>query len=341
MTIFGTPGPTVEDRRETGLRRAHVRGAEVDPGPPTIKARVAVACGVALAAAAIAAVRIRVDMGGIVNDLGYFVSAGKALLDGENPYRVGMYIYPLPAAVAAAPFSVLPFAWSAVLFIGLSMGFSAFALTREGYHRLPILMSFPALTAMTAGQWAPLILCAAFGSGWGWVAAIKPTLGTAMLARRMDWRGGLVAAACASLTLIIDPRWPIEWLRAMLQFSGVKMHHIPALVPGGVLLLLAAIRWRTESGRLLLAMSLIPQSMFFYDQLALGLLAQTFRQSLICALWSYAVMLLAYMCAPSGLNTLPQNAAYLSRIIVWGYYLPALAWVLWTGRRHPVIRAGL
>jgi len=151
----------------------------------------------------------------------------------------------------------------------------------------------------------------------------------------------LLAAACAILTLIIDPRWPVEWVRAMIQFAGVKMHHIPVLVPGGALLLLAAIRWRTESGRLLLAMAVIPQSMFFYDQLALGLLAQTFRQSLVCALWSYAVAALAYLCAPSGLDTLPQNAAYLSRIIVWGYYLPALAWVLWTWRRRPAIRAGL
>jgi hypothetical protein len=127
----------------------------------------------------------------------------------------------------------------------------------------------------------------------------------------------------------------------MIQFSGVKMHHIPLLVPGGLLLLLGALRWRTEAGRLLLAMSIIPQSMFFYDQLALGLVAQTFRQSLICALWSYAVAALAYLFAPSGLDTLPQNAAYLSRMIVWGYYLPALAWVLWTGRGRLSMRAGL
>jgi hypothetical protein len=87
-----------------------------------------------------------------VNDFGYFTAAGKALLAGENPYRALLYIYPLPAAVAAAPFSLIPIAWSAVLFIGLSMGLAAFALTREGYQRLPLLMSFPALTAMTTGQ---------------------------------------------------------------------------------------------------------------------------------------------------------------------------------------------
>ena len=79
----------VEARRETGLPRVLARGAE-SPGMPTTKARVAIACGVAIAAAAIAAVRTRVDLGGIVNDFGYFVAAGRALLDGENPYRVSM-----------------------------------------------------------------------------------------------------------------------------------------------------------------------------------------------------------------------------------------------------------
>jgi hypothetical protein len=288
---------------------------------------------VAIAAAGIAAVRTRVDLGGIVNDFGYFVMAGKALLAGGNPYRASSpYIYPLPAAVAAAPFSLIPIAWSAVLFIGVSMGLAALALTREGYQRLPLLMSFPALTAMATGQWAPLVLCAAFASAWGWVAAIKPTLGIAMLARRVDWRGALVAAACGAFTLLFEPRWPIQWLSSMVRFSGVRMHHIPVLIPGGVLLLLAATRWRTENGRLLLAMSLIPQSMFFYDQLALGLTARTLRQSLICSLWSYAVAAMAYLFAPPGLDTLPQNAAYLARAIVWGYYIPALSWVLWTER---------
>jgi hypothetical protein len=298
-----------------------------------MKARIAVACAVAIAAAGIAVVRTRVDLGGIVNDFGYFVMAGKVLLAGENPYQASSpYIYPLPAAVAAAPFSLIPIAWSSVLFIGLSMGLAAFSLTREGYQRLPLLMSFPALTAMTTGQWAPLVLCAAFGSAWGWVAAIKPTLGIAMLARRLDWRGVLVAAGCGAFTLIIDPRWPVEWLTTMLQYSGVKMHHIPVLVPGGLILLLAATRWRTENGRLLLGMSLIPQSMFFYDQLALGLIARTLRQSLVCSLWSYAVAALAYLFAPTGMDTLPENAAYLARVILWGYYVPALSWVLWMER---------
>lgn len=142
-----------------------------------------------------------------------------------------------------------------------------------------------------------------------------------------------MATVVAALTLIIDPLWPLEWFHAMRQFSGVKMHHIPVLVPGGFLLLLAATQWRTEDGRLLLGMSLIPQSMFFYDQLALGLLARTFRQSLVCSLWSYAVMAVAYLWAPPTLDTLPKNAAYLSRVILWGYYLPALIAVVWRDHR--------
>ena len=306
---------------------AIARPPDGDRQQPTQSGRVAVALGVAAAAAAIAAVRTQIDLASIQKDFGYFWAAGRVLLDGGSPYQ-SLYVYPLPAAVAAAPFGLLPARWAVVVFVGLSMALCAFALTREGYQRLPILMSFPALTAMSTGQWAPLILCAAIGSGWGGVAALKPTLGAAMLARRLDWRGACWAAGFAALTLLLDPAWPLKWIRAMQDFAGVRLHHIPVMVPGGVLLLLAAARWRTEDGRLVLAMSLVPQSMFFYDQLALGLLARTFRQSLICALWSYAVMAVAYLAAPKNLETIPQNAAYLSRIITWGFYLPALALAL-------------
>jgi hypothetical protein len=191
-----------------------------------------------------------------------------------------------------------------------------------------MLMSFPALVAMSSGQWAPLVMCAALGSAYGWTAALKPTLGIAMLARRVDWRGAALAAVVGLLSLVVLPTWPAQWAATIWSFSGAKIHHIPVTVPGGVLLLLAALRWRTADGRLLLAMAVMPQSMFFYDQLALGLLARSFRQVLLCSLWSYVVMGAAYLAAPPNLDTLAQNAGFLSRAIVWGYYLPALVVVL-------------
>ena len=314
--------------------------SNADRGHPTLRGRVAVASGVGVAAGTIAAVRTQIDLASILKDFGYFWAAGRVLLEGGSPYQ-SLYVYPLPAAVAAAPFAMLPAHWAVVLFVGLSMALCAFALTREGYQRLPILMSFPALTAMSTGQWSPLVLCAALGSGWGWVAALKPTLGAAMLARRLDWRGACWAAGFAALTLLIDPTWPLKWFRAMQDFAGVRLHHIPVMVPGGFLLLLAAARWRTEDGRLILGMSLVPQSMFFYDQLALGLLARTFRQSLVCALWSYAVMAIAYLLAPKNLETIPQNAEYLSRIITWAYYLPALAFALRRPEQGSVAKDGV
>ena len=46
-------------------------------------------------------------------------------------------------------------------------------------------------------------------------------------------------------------------------------------------------------------------------------------------------MVVAYLFAPD-MDTLPQNAAYLSHVIVWGYYLPAVAAVL--VRRNDGIR---
>jgi hypothetical protein len=297
---------------------------------PSVLPRIIVATLVAIAATAIAWLKAHAPDSGFVIDFGYYWTGGKEVLAGHDPYKtVVPFIYPLTAAVALTPLAWLPLIPAGVVFMGVSMGCCAYALTREGWERLPILMSFPALWAMSSGQWAPLVACAALSSGFGWAAACKPTLGIVMLARRMRWQGFAVAAAFGVLTLLIVPLWPLAWITAMRQFSGEKLHHIPILIPGGLLLLLAALRWRTPDGRLLLGMAVIPQSMFAYDQFALGLLARTRLQAIIWSLWSYAVMLAGFLLAPSTLgDTKAANAAYFARVVVWGYYLPALIVVL-------------
>ena len=276
---------------------------------------------------AIAYVKAHAPDGGFRVDFAYYLLAAQDVVAGKNPFD-RLMIYPLTAAVALVPLAPLSVEAAGILFVGFSMGCCAFALTRHNWNRLPILMSFPALWAMSSGQWAPLVACAAVSAGFGWAAACKPTLGLAMLVRTMNWRGFAIAAGFALATLLIQPTWPLAWLSAMRSFSGAGWHHIPVVVPGGVLLLLAALRWRSADGRLLLAMSLIPQSMFPYDQFALGLLARTRLQAIVWGLWSYAVVLVGFVLAPAGLDTKAANAEYFSYVVVWGYYLPALIVVL-------------
>ena len=314
--------------------------AEIQPqDSPRVRSRVVVALLVAIAATAIAWVKAHAPDSGFSVDFNYYWMGGKEVLAGHDPYKtVAPFIYPLTAAVAVAPLAWLALIPAGVVFVGLSMGCCAFALTREGWGRLPILMSFPALWAMSSGQWAPLVACAALSSGFGWAAACKPTLGIVMLARRMNWKGFAVAIAFGVLTLFVQPLWPLSWLAAMRQFSAEKLHHIPILIPGGILLLLAAFRWRTPDGRLLLGMALIPQSMFAYDQFALGLLARTRLEAIVWGLWSYVAMFVGYLLVPSSLaDTKAANAAYFARVIVWGYYLPALIVVLSRGAKPDLL----
>jgi hypothetical protein len=101
------------------------------------------------------------------------------------------------------------------------------------------------------------------------------------------------------------------------------------ILPLGPLLLLAFLRWRKPTGRLFLALSLLPQLLFFYDQLLLFLLPRRWVSGLAFAGLSW----LAYFTwhwqgvdVKTG-TILTQPDQYVLALI----YLPALALVLWPG----------
>jgi len=91
---------------------------------------------------------------------------------------------------------------------------------------------------------------------------------------------------------------------------------------------LAALRWRRPEARLLLVMACIPQTMLFYDQLPLLVVARNFRQSLYFCLVSYAAAVVAVLIYGGG----PKDRALLfaqnAPVIVGCYYLPCLILVL-------------
>jgi hypothetical protein len=106
--------------------------------------------------------------------------------------------------------------------------------------------------------------------------------------------------------------------------------HPPAvlILPFGPLLLLAALRWRTPEGRLLLALSIFPQLLFFYDQLILWLIPRSFKSGAIYAALSWA----GYF-AWRATSIDPASGAILrqpTQFILLTVYLPALALVVCT-----------
>jgi hypothetical protein len=81
------------------------------------------------------------------------------------------------------------------------------------------------------------------------------------------------------LAFLACPHWLDGWLAA-----ARRAPHRPAILhPGGVLLLLALLRWRLPEGRQLAAFALMPLSPHLYEALPLMLVARTKRELLALA----------------------------------------------------------
>jgi hypothetical protein len=306
---------------------------------PSRRARLTVAIIAGALGAVVATYKLRLL--GTAGDFGVWWLAARALLAGADPYTVirtgapyaigpthldSGFMYPLPAALVTVPVANLPAQLGAVIFCAVGVGLLAFAVTRDGWNRWPLLASFPMIWCIESAQWAPYVTAAALLPALGWLAACKPTLGIAAFLYRPSVRFVVTGVAICILGLLVMPDWPARWIAATGQ-APAGNYHIPLMVPGGIVLLAAGLRWRRPEARLLLAMACVPQSMFPYDQLALGLVPSTRIQSYVYAIWTYLAFWTAraVMPLPEGkANTL----AFLARITVWTIYIPLLIVVL-------------
>jgi hypothetical protein len=260
--------------------------------------------------------------------------AAQALAAGNNPYetvrRLGSYpfntpfFYPLPAALAALPLAWLPPQLAGAMFFGVSSGLLAYAVTREDGRYLPLFLSAPFLVALALAQWSPLMLAACFLPALGWLLACKPNLGIPVLISRPTWRALVSLAVFGLISLAVRPTWLLDWRTVI---SGPSFHIAPFLVfPAGWLLLLAAARWREPGGRLLLAMALLPQSMWFYDQLILWALPRSLAQSWLLTISSWLAYLLWWL--ESDGNQPVSGQTNPGKYIILFIYLPALLMTL-------------
>lgn len=310
-----------------------------DPPMPSTRHRLLVALAAAVLAMVVASIKAR--QWGYIADFSVFWFGAVELVQGRDPYALQLttlpgfrfdsgFLYPLPAAVVLAPFALVPLWQSGLLFVGLSMGALAWALTRESWDRWPILLSFPALWSVGSGQWAPLVTAAALSPSFAWAAACKPTLGIAAFLRNPSWRFVWIGAVPVVIASFLMPDWPYRW-RVAVEGAPAGNYHIPLLQPFGFLLLGALARWRDPDARLLLGMSVVPQTFLVYDQLPLLLLARTRTQSYLFSLYSYLSLWGAvYAMQSFGMDapSKAQSLVYLARATTWLWYLPLLAFVL-------------
>jgi hypothetical protein len=280
-------------------------------------------------------------------DYHYWGAAGAAVLLGENPYQVigngrpinldGPFAYPLPAALVAIPFAVLPHALGRALFVGLGFALAAYGCLVVAPWRLVMLAGFPALWTLVNAQWTPLLVGASLVPSFGFLLACKPTVGFALWCYRPSRSAFAGGVAICLLALAVLPTWPLDWLAVLRDNPYGSQYVSPIALPGGFLLALALFRWRLPEARLVLAMAMIPQNYFFYDQLPLLFVPRTERGLLGTIVWVWLVRALAVELVHT--PSLPDPAARslaLSPFVLWGIYLPCLVMLLKRPNEGPV-----
>ena len=245
---------------------AEVEGQPAEEGSsrePSHRSRMVAALSIGLASAVFTGIVFTVTR--IPPDFEFWWRGAQLLLSGSNPYHAtpggpmwplpDPLFYPLPTILVSLPIAPLPLRVAGGLFMGISGGLLAWFITRDGLWRLVIFVSAPYLMALRFGQWSPLLSVVALVPAAGWLAAMKPNLGLAVLCYRPSWRAAIGCALVGLLSLIVLPSWPIDWHSNLNALVG---HPPPILTPIGPLLLLALLKWRRPETRLLLAMACVP-----------------------------------------------------------------------------------
>jgi hypothetical protein len=125
---------------------------------------------------------------------------------------------------------------------------------------------------------------------------------------------------------VLFPGWVAEWRAAL----GTRHHLIPLFLrPGGWLLLLAWLRWRTPEGRLLGTLAVVPHTVMPYDMLTLAVLLRTRLEWIGAAVlaWVSYLAVRTWGWIPPSVN----HDASIAAARPWWLalcYLPALALVL-------------
>ena len=252
-----------------------------------LKQRIALVGTIALLAG-LYVVRLRLPHPGQLSDLQQVLVGTRAWLAGGNPYDAvrtwGAWpyplLYPFTAVIAAAPLAALPTWLAEALFTSLGAGFLGWGLTRnaDDAPKLLVFVSAPFLHAVVLNQWSPLLVGAALTPWLGFLLLCKPNIGLALFAALPSMAAAATSAALAALSLFLWPHWMFEW-RAALRNAPNAIS--PIALPGGLLLLLAAFRWRRAEGRLLLALSIVPQTTLAYEALPLFLIPRTWTDAWI------------------------------------------------------------
>src|SRR4051812_5874014 len=205
-------------------------------------------------------------------DFDLLYSSAARLAQGENPYPAALHWlpYPLPAVLLVVPFTWMPLALARPVFDILVGWPFVFALWKHrGPYALLALASGSYLFSMANGQTTPLMVAASLIPVLGFLLAARPSTSVALWISQPSWLAVLGVILAVGLSLVVLPSWPRDWWMALPADKAQLAP--PILRPFGFMLLLAALRWRTPEGRLILAIAFLPQTTLPYELVPLAL----------------------------------------------------------------------
>jgi hypothetical protein len=280
--------------------------------------------------------------GGYDSDLDQIWVASRALLRGVDPYsvvgpgleadqRFPLY-YPLPAVIAFLPLAMLPLGLARAVFVGASAGLLAYAVSGRGWQLAPVFVSGAFVTAYVTAQWSPLLAAAVFLPWLGPAFVMKPNIGAAILAASpskslLTWTAG-GGAALVLVSFLIDATWPAKWFGLVQDAPHFTP---PVLLPGGVLVLLALLRWRRQEARLIAALACVPHTTLAYESLPVLLAARSWKQAGVLAGLSIMTFVVQNRLAPGPGSDADVYNAWVTASGTWIValiYIPATIMVL-------------
>ena len=271
-----------------------------------------------------------------IGDVGPPLIGFERVIEGQSPFNLStnhgqIVAYPFTTSLILSPFLLLPLSLVAPIFLACSTGLLAYAMIKtKRPWQLLTLISMPFFSSLHSVQWSPLVMASIMLPSFLPITIAKPQLALATLATGAWTRRTIaVSIAIVVLSLIIYPSWIIDYLH---QGSlGIYPGKAPFLIGPGFLLLLASVFWRDSNGRLLLAMALIPQRIW-YDQLLLFLIPRSWRSVLLLVAFSWITAL----ATPNwrSLISLGEQDPRAWVTVIWLLYLPALGVLFWERRNY-------
>jgi len=297
--------------------------------PPKRRVRIAVAIGLG-ALCGIGSWFVTRLPGFGQQDFAVWWMAARAILHGQNPYTtiVGIsgrpaFYHPLPAAIATIPLASLPATIAGPVFIGASCAALAYFATAKAWWPLIMFLSGSMLASLMQAQWAPLLTAGILAPALTWIGVVKPNIGLGMLAYRPSIRTMATMGFIGLASIAVRPTWPREWLASV---STSPFYFSPVQTTGGVVLLLALLKWRRPEARLLTVLAVLPSAPIPYEALPLFVIPQTQYEMMLLTILSDAMY-----SATMNLSAQHEMAAYYAAgrpAIVWLSFVPALLLVL-------------